>query len=136
MRYPGRYAVTIFARGDMTIKAAGSRRFTPCLKGRRSDLAYSVGANAVIVAEQDYFYTLYQVAATASDGSAYRHLLIVPTNVSAVSFDVGLALEEAVSAEADMGRFAEVERLANAMKWDFRRYHTFPPPLGFNRFGM
>jgi len=118
------------------MKAAGSKRFTPYLKGRCSDLAYSVGANAVIVAEQDYFHTLYQVAVTASDGSAYRHLLIVPTNVSAVSFDVGLALEEAVSAEADMGRFAEVERSANAMKWDFRRYHTFPPPPGFNRFCM
>lgn len=100
------------------------------------DLHYEVGPNAAIVAEQDGFYTLYAVVVTASDGSRYRHLLMVPTNVSAVSFDVGLALLEADSIEVDAGCFEKAERLASALKWDYRRYRAFPTPAELNRFCM
>lgn len=88
------------------------------------------------MAEQDSFYTLYRVAVTASDGSRYRHLLVVPTNVSAVSFDVGLALVEEDSVEADLGQLRRIEQLANALKGDYRRYRAFPPPAELNRFCM
>lgn len=97
---------------------------------------YRVEPDAFIVAERDFFYTLYAVAVTASDGSMYRHLLIIPTNVSAVSFDVGLALLEADSAQADAGNFGRVEQLASALKWDRQRYRAFPPPPELNRFCM
>jgi hypothetical protein len=96
--------------------------------------SYEVGSGAIVVAERDGFYTLYAVAVTASDGSRYRHLLIVPSNVGAVSFDMGLALLEADSVEADAGRFDRVEQLASALKWDHRRYRAFPPPAELNRF--
>ncbi len=99
-------------------------------------LSYEVGSGAIVVAERDGFYTLYAVAVTASDGSGYRHLLIVPTNVGAASFDVGLALLETDSVEADADRFGRVETLASALKWDHRRYRAFPPPPGLNRFCM
>ena len=88
------------------------------------------------MAECDFRYTLYRVEVVASDESRYRHLLIVPTNVSAVSFDVGLALVEADSVEADAGRFAEIERLAAAVQWNYRQVRTFPPPGELNRFCM
>lgn len=99
-------------------------------------LSYEVGSGGIIVAERDFFYTLYAVAVTASDGNRYRHLLIVPSNVSAASFDIGLALLEADSVEADAGRFGRVEQLASALKWDHRRYRAFPPPAELNRFCM
>ncbi len=100
------------------------------------DRSWNVGSDAVIVAEQDGFYTLYAVAVTASDGSWHRHLLVVPTNTGAASFDVGLALLEVDSIEVDAGRFETAERLANALKRDYRRYRAFPPPAALNRFCM
>ncbi len=101
-----------------------------------TELSYHVGTDAFIVAERDSFYTLYAVAVTASDGSVYRHLLVVPYNVSAASFDVGLALLEADSARADAGDFRRVEQLASALKWKRQRYRAFPPPPELNRFCM
>jgi hypothetical protein len=99
-------------------------------------LVYRVAPDASIVAEWDYFYTLYAVAVTASDGRVSRHLLIVPSNVSAVSFDVGLALLEEDSAQVDAGNFKRVEQLASALKRDGKRYRTFSPPRELNRFCM
>jgi len=101
-----------------------------------ASLSYEVGTGAIVVAARDGFYTLYAATVTASDASRYRHLLIVPTNVSAASFDIGLALLEADSVEADAGRFGRIEQLASALKWDHRRYRTFPPPPDLNRFCM
>lgn len=115
-------------------QATRARRFAAYRRQLGPAPSYSVAADAVIVAESDYAYTLYRVGVVASDGSRYRHLLIVPTNVSAASFDVGIALLETDSVAADAGRFADIERLAAAVKWDYRRYRTFPPPSGLNRF--
>jgi len=106
------------------------------LKTGGASPSYTVGSDAAITAEREGWYTLYRVAVAASDGGWFRHLLVVPTNVSAVSFDVGLALVERDSVEADAGRFDRVERIASALKWNHRRYRTFPPPTELNRFCM
>lgn len=118
----------------MSVRPTGSRLFPAYLRPRGIVPDYSVEADGVIVAERDHAYTLYRIGVTASDGSRHRHLLIVPTNVGAVSFDVGLALVEADSVAADAGRFARIERLAGAVRWDYRRYRCFPPPPSLNRF--
>lgn len=113
-----------------------AKRLAAYLNSHQPDLRYDVAAEATLVAEEEGLFTLYRVAVTASDGSLYRHLLVVPTNVSAASFDVGLALVEADSVDADAGRFDGVEQLASALKWDYRRYRIFPPPVELNRFCM
>jgi hypothetical protein len=106
----------------------------PYLKGLRSDVSYSVGHDAEIVAEEDFRYTLYRVPVTASDGTGYRHLLIVPTSVGAASFDVGMALLEEQSIEVDAGDLDTVERIAEALRTRYPSLTAFPPPTRLNRF--
>lgn len=121
---------------DKPGRASGSKPFASYKRRSGASLAYDVEAGAVIVAEKDFFYTLYKVGVVASDGMRYRHLLIIPTNISAVSFEVGLALLEKESIEADAGNFDQIERLASAVQTNYRDYRTFPPPTELNRFCM
>ena len=101
-------------------------RFKRYLKDDGADLTYRLLSEPKIVSEVDYRYTLYEVDVSACDGSRYRHVLVVPLSRGAVSYSAGVALIEEDSARTDAGDFAEVERLANAVSWDFNRYRTFP----------
>ncbi len=104
------------------------KRFKRYLKGDGTDLTYRLANDPKIVSEVESRYTLYEVDVSGCDGSRYRHVLVVPLSHGAVSYSAGLALIEEDSAKADAGDFAEVDRLANAVSWDFRRYRTFPAP--------
>jgi hypothetical protein len=122
--------------GPTPLANTKSRSLEPYLKSGKIGLDYQVGPGAEIVTEEDFWYTLYRVQVRASDGSQYRHLLVVPTNISAASFNVGIALLESDSDDADAGRFETVERLPQACKSDHGRFRVFPPPSELNRFCM
>ena len=119
-------------RGRAAVKAD----FAEDLEPSGSDVGFRVGSDAKLVSEYDYLYSLYAVDVIATDGSAYRHMLVVPYPNGIASHDVGLALFEADSALADAGDFARIERLAAALARNFRRYRAFPPPTELHRFDL
>lgn len=88
--------------------------------------AYHLGETRTLIAERDYFYSLYAVDVAVSNGMKGRHVLAVPVAISAVSVTVGVLLTEEDSHKADAGDLADIESLANAVQGDFRRFRTFP----------
>ncbi len=105
-------------------------RFVRYLQRDGERVSYLIGADPRIVHEVAYRLTLFATQVSASDGARYRHLLVVPLSHGAASFSTALALLEEDSARVDAGDIGVIDRLADAVAWDFRRYRTFPSPLG------
>lgn len=89
---------------------------------------YRLGALGRLVAEFPNLFTVYEVNILASDGRRHRHALEIPVAVSAVSFSVGLALEEEDSRRVEAGDTDGIRCLAGNVQYAFSRFRTFPVP--------
>ena len=87
---------------------------------------YSLGKRRVLVAEQDYRFSLYEVDVVVSNGQTGRHVLAVPVAISAVSITVGILLSEEDSRNVDAGNIEDIASLANAVQGGFQGFRTFP----------
>lgn len=88
--------------------------------------SFRIGEVRNLVAEHDYLYSLYDADVTDGSDSHWRHLLVIPAAMSAASFSVGLALDDADSRKIDAGDLDWVATLAGNVQYAYRRYRVFP----------
>lgn len=97
------------------------------------DEAVAVGR---IVDEKPWVYTIYETDYPVAGGEVCRHIMAVPVAVSAVSFDVNVALDPLESRKVDAGDAQQYfETLARQIKDNpgrFRGVRILAPP----RFAM